>query len=233
LWKGQDLAVSHRHHSHLASIYPFCTVDPLSDEHRPVVARSLAHWTGMGAGFWTGWCIPWAAILCARCGLVDAAVNWLRWWKVNFTNVGHGTLHNADFPGCSAWADGALDQPDFRKAPGFHEVMQMDAGMGAITAVLELLVQCRADGVHVTPRLPKHWLDLEFDGVRTEGAFLVGATVRGGCLREVRVTSLAGAPLDLVHGLSGAWTVNGRKRRGPRLTCPTRAGEKLVIKALP
>jgi alpha-L-fucosidase 2 len=230
LWKGQDLATSHRHHSHLASIYPFCTIAPLSDEHRPVVARSLAHWTATGPGAWTGWCIPWAAILCARCGLPDAAVNWLHWWKMNFTNLGHGTLHNADFPGCSAWNDGALDQPDFRKAPWFREVMQMDAGMGAITAVLELLVQCRADGLYVVPRLPKHWFNLEFDGIRTEGAFLIGGTVRDGALSEIRITSLAGSSLDLVHGMVGAWKVNGKKRQGPRLTCKTRVGEKLVIR---
>ena len=232
LWKGQDLEGSHRHHSHLASIYPFCTIDPLSDEHRPVVARSIEHWSVKGAGAWTGWCIPWAAILCARCGLVDAAVNWMHWWKMNFTNLGHGTLHNADFPGCSAWNDGALGSPDFRKAPGFREVMQMDAGMGAVTAVLELLVQCRRDGLYVVPRLPKHWLDLEFDGIRTEGGFLIGATIREGALQEVRITSLAGAKLDLVHGLAGFWTLNGRKRSGPRLSCLTQPGQSFEIKAV-
>lgn len=231
LWKGQDLAESHRHHSHLAAIYPFCTIDPLSEAHRPVVAESIGHWTRKGAGTWTGWCIPWAAILCARCGLADAAVNWLRWWKMSFTNLGHGTLHNADFPGCSAWNDGALNSPDFRKAPDFREVMQMDAGMGAVTAVLELLVQGRRDGLHVVPCLPKHWRDLEFDGIRTEGAFLVGATVRAGGLRQVRVTSLAGSPLVLFHGITGAWTLNGRPRSGPRLSCATRPGQKLTLEA--
>ena len=231
LWQGQDLAESHRHHSHLGSLYPFCTVDPFDPAHHDVVARSLAHWNALGAGQWTGWCIPWAAILCARCGLVDAAVIWLRFWRANFTNTGHGTLHNADVSGVTAWADGALGTPDFTKPADFREVMQMDAGMGAVIAVTELLVQNRADGLHVLPRLPKHWRELTFDGIRTEGAFLVGATVEDGRVAEIRVHSTVGGPLTLVHGIAGAWTLNGRKRTGNRLVCRTRAGETLRLKA--
>jgi alpha-L-fucosidase 2 len=234
LWKGQDLTESHRHHSHLGSLYPFCTVDPFDPAHHAVVARSLTHWNTMGAGQWTGWCIPWAAILCARCDLSDAAVNWLRFWRMNFTNEGHGTLHNADFPGCTAWADDALGTADFRKSPGFREVMQMDAGMGAVTAVLELLVQNRHDGIHVLPRIPRGWRELTFDGIRTEGAFLLGATVREGCVREVRILSTAGGPLHLTHGIAGAWTLDGRKRTGACLAVPrTRPGQVLTLKAAP
>ncbi len=232
LWKGQDLAESHRHHSHLGSLYPFATVDPFDPAHHAVVANSLRHWTEKGAGMWTGWCIPWAAILCARCGLADAAVSWLRWWKMVFTNEGHGTLHNADFSGCAVMADDALWTADFRKSSGFREVMQMDAGMGAVTAVMELLVQCRRDGIYVLPRLPRHWRQLTFDGIRTEGAFLIGATVRGRRVVEVRVKSLAGQPLELAHGIEGAWSVNGVRQTGPRLSCATAVGEELKIEAV-
>ncbi len=229
LWKGQDLAESHRHHSHLASIYPFSTIDPLADEHRAVVTHSLTHWTTKGAGCWTGWCLPWAAILCARCGLPDAATTWLQWWKSNFTNIGHGTLHDADFAGCEAWNQNILASPNFQRAPGFREIMQSDAGMGAVTAILELLVQCRHGGIFVLPGLPKHWRSLTFDGIRTEGAFLIGGTVRDGELCEIRVTSLAGEPLELIHGFKGAWTLNGKTQKGPRLSKRTKPGEKWVL----
>ena len=229
LWQEQDLAGSHRHHSHLASIYPFCTIEPLADEHREIVANSLTHWTNRGAGQWTGWCIPWAAILCARCGLADAATTWLQWWKSNFTNIGHGTLHDADFGGCSSWNQNALATPDFHRGPEFREIMQMDAGMGAVTAILELLVQCRQDGIYVLPGLPKHWHSLTFDGIRTEGAFLLGGTVREGELCEIRVTSLAGGPIELVHGFHKAWKLNGKAGKGPRVSRNTRPGETLKL----
>ncbi len=231
LWEGKDLEESHRHHSHLGALYPFATIDPLDPAHRPVVARSLQRWMERGAGNWTGWCIPWASMLCARCGLADAAVTWLRWWKMVYTNEGHGTLHNADFTGCATMADGALGTDHFQKGPGFKEVMQIDAAMGALTALMELLVQNRRDGVYILPRLPKLWRQFVFDGIRTEGAFLVGATVRGRKVAEVRVKSLAGQPLNLAHGIEGAWTLNGQRHSGPRLVCETKAGEELKLEA--
>jgi hypothetical protein len=226
LWVGQDLAVSHRHHSHLAALFPFRTLDPQDEAHRSVVAESLRHWQSKGAGAWSGWCVPWASILCSRCGLADAAVMWLLWWKRLFTNIGHGTLHDADFAGCGGLGWHALLDP----APKpLHEIMQMDAGMGALTAILELLVQCRGDAIHVLPAIPRHWHDVAFDGIRTEGAFLVGATVRDGRTAEVRVVSLAGEPLRLVHGLGPSWTVNGRRGRGSTLETATRPGQTLRL----
>lgn len=216
LWEGQDLAVSHRHHSHLASIYPFASIDPFAPEHRNVVSASIQHWNATGSGMWTGWCVPWASILCARLGLADAALLWLKFWKQNFTNVGHGTLHNADFSGGTAWADGALSNPDFRRNADFarHEIMQMDAGMGAVMAILELLVQCRRDGIHLLPAIPKRWLSFKFDGVRTEGAFLVGADVCEGRVAEVRIHAEKGGRIRLFHSLGEQWSVDGHSAAG-------------------
>ncbi|MDW8307817.1 MAG: hypothetical protein RMK20_00435 [Verrucomicrobiales bacterium] len=234
LWEGRDLPHSHRHHSHLAALWPFATIDPFAPEHAPVVAESLQHWTRCGAGEWVGWSIPWASIICSRCGLPDAALLWLKWWDYNFTNVGHGTLHNADFPGCSAWNDGALFHPGFQKRqPYLWEVMQMDAGMAALWAICEMLVQCAGDEIRIVNRWPKHWRDFQFDRIRTEGAFLVGATVRDRKLREVRLQSLAGQPIRLRHGFAGPWQLDGGPpRTEPVWESPTRAGARYVLRAL-
>lgn len=228
LWEGQALEYSHRHHSHLAALYPFCTIDPHAPEHRGIVAHSLWHWTRLGAGQWTGWSIPWAAAICARCGLADAAVAWLHWWHDVYTNYGHGTTHNADCAGCTSWDDGSLWQPEFRKVQPFPEVMQMDAGMGALTAVLELLVQCRDGVIYVLPRIPSRWHELTFDGIHAEGAFVIGATVERYQVRDVRVTSLLGGTLELVHGMP-ACELSGKRHVGPRLTLTMRPGQKLLI----
>ncbi len=143
LWQGRDLDISHRHHSHLGALYPFCTIDPSAPEYRKIIDRSMANWTRLGAGAWSGWCVPWASALCSRCGLADAAVTWLHWWHDVFTNVGYGTLHDRDFPGVGGLGP-AIPNRD-------EEIMQMDAGLGAVTAVSELLVQCRDEGITVLP----------------------------------------------------------------------------------
>lgn len=215
LWQGMDLIESHRHHSHLGAIYPFRTVDPADPAHASVVRSSLDWWTRQGPGMWSGWCLPWAAILNARCNRPDAAVAWLTWWREVFTNIGGGTLHDADLPGASLLYGGKA-----------QEIMQMDAAMGALIAIQELLVQVRGDDICIMPAgIPRRWRRLRFDGMLTEGAFLVGATVAGGRVVEVRVESKAGGPLRLRHGLGDG--VAG----GPVLVRTMAPGERLVLTA--
>ena len=216
LWEGLELEESHRHHAHLAGIWPFESFDPLAREHWNTVADSIGFWNRMGAGNWTGWCVPWAATICARLGLADAAVTWLHWTLDNFTNIGWGTLHNSDFPGCEAWHDGSLRS---RVKPENAEVMQMDATMGFLTAITELLVQNRRDGIHVLPAIPRRWRQFSFDGIRCEGAFTVGADVENGTVVEVRVQSEKGGILRLRPGA------------GERIEREMAAGESWVWRA--
>ena len=223
LWEGQDLTESHRHHSHLAGVYPFCTIDPEAPEFRELVKRSMDHWATMGPGQWTGWSMPWAAILWARCNEASGAVSVLRIWEDIFTNCGGGTLHNADSPGYSAWIHGPFLDPE--EAERNWDQMQMDAGFGAVQALVEIFVQQRGEVLHVLPSLPKQWRDFSFEGILCEGAFLVDATVRAHSLREVRVRSLRGAPLDIA--LPSVLACDGNISK--RFARQTRPGEVLVF----
>lgn len=225
LWQGQDLSGSHRHHSHLAGIYPFATIDLNDPAQRKIVDNSLTTWRFRGPGAWTGWCVPWASILLSRTGQTEAAVSWLHFWKDNFTNEGRGTLHNANNGGTSI-----IGAPDWTKQAQNREIMQLDGGFGALSAVLELLVQCRDDGIYVLPNLPRTWRELAFDRIRTDGAFQIGATVADGRVREIRVKSLAGGPLRLVHGLGDRYVLNGQPMTGNRLERNCKAGETLILK---
>ncbi len=197
LWEDQDLDESHRHHSHLAGIYPFQTIDVHDPSVQEVVRESLGHWLAMGAGKWAGWSFPWASILCSRCNLGDAAVAWLKWWNNVFTNPGGAPLHDADFPGCGVLHAGRLLGPEESREV---ETMQLDAGCGALQAILEILVQQRGNRLHILPSLPARWRNLDFDGIRVEGAFLVGATVERGKIIEIRVRSEKGGTLEMVAG---------------------------------
>ncbi len=228
LWQGKDLDGSHRHHSHLAGIYPFATIDLNDPAQRKIVDNSLTTWRFRGAGGWSGWCVPWASILLARTGQPEAAVNWLHYWKDNFTNEGRGTLHNANNNGNSI-----IGAPDWTKEKQNREVMQLDGGFGALNAVLELLVQNRDDGIYVLPGLPRTWRELSFDRIRTEGAFQIGATVRDGRVGEIRVKSLAGGSLRLVHGLGSRYQLNGQTVQGDRLERDCKIGEVFVLKPSP
>jgi hypothetical protein len=228
LWEGMDLIESHRHHSHLGGIWPFVTYDPLSDEHNQVVNESLKTWVYRGAGGWSGWCVPWAAMLMARINQAEASVNWLTYWKTNFVNEGRGTLHNANTRGQSLLGSDVYAKKD--SITQINEIMQLDAGFGALTAVYELLLQNRRDGLYVLPGLHAGWDELSFSDVWAEGGFKVSATVEDRQVVKVVVEATRAGLLQLHHNLGGAWTLNEEPRNGTILTKQCEAGERLVLR---
>ncbi len=227
LWQGQDLVESHRHHSHMGGIYPFVTYDPAAAEHNAVVQASINQWVNRGMGMWSGWCVPWASTLFARTGNTEAAVSTLHYWNENFVNEGRGTLHNSNKPGASIFY-----HPIYDKVPegtSNNEVMQLDAGFGALSAVFELLVQNREDGIYVLPNLHYQWKELSFENIRTEGAFQISANVNEGKVKEIKVKSLAGGTLRLNHGMGDKFLLNGKPVTGSKLEKDCIVGEEIIL----
>jgi len=229
LWEGMDLIASHRHHSHLAAIYPFATIDPLGEEHGKIAQNSIKHWVYTGAGAWSGWCVPWAATLQARMDNADAAVGWLHYFKNNYTNEGRGTLHDAAYPGKSVIASKWTELAEGEKN---GEVMQLDGGFGAITAITELMVQHRKDGVHILPDIPAHWEAFSFEKIRVPGAFAISAEVREHQVQEVVVEAQQGGQLVLHPQLGSTWTLNGVPQRGATAMLNLRKGERAVLRRI-
>jgi hypothetical protein len=221
LWDGQPLTESHRHHSHLAGIYPFDIFDAEGAD-RALVRNSMRTLTRMGTGMWTGWCVPWASILHARQGSGQMAELLLETFRRMFMGPGHASTHDAVSPG-------------FTVRDGRPDIMQIEAALGAAAAVLEMLLHTRAGLLHIFPAIPAWWEDASFQGIRAEGAFLVSASCREGRVEEVRVTSEAGALLRLanpwgqaavrVEREGGAETVMGAV-----LELRTTVGETLALK---
>jgi len=163
LWDGQPLTHSHRHHSHLAGLYPFDVFDPWqSDADRELVQRSMSTWTRIGKGEWTGWCVPWASILWSRMHQGDRAALLLKEFAHTFRRAGKASTHDAVIPGWTVF--------DLR-----DDVMQIEATMAASAAVMEMLLHTASGVMHVFPGVPKRWDEASFDGLLTEGAFVVSA----------------------------------------------------------
>lgn len=124
LWEGLKLDMSHRHHSHLAAICPFDSLHIPED----VVERSVGAWVRFGMGTWAGWSMPWAAMLHNRFNHPDMACMILKMWPSLYTNKGGRTLHDPQFPGFSVGLVGT------------NRIMQMDAGLGVVAAILDLFL---------------------------------------------------------------------------------------------
>ena len=167
IFEGVNLSESHRHHSHLAGIYPFDTIPRGKGENHALLDATYANWTLRGTGLWTGWCVPWASILHTDAGNATAAVEMLRAWDAYFCDEGHGSHHNAVRDGFT----------NFRHGRG---IMQMDGHCAAVAAILELLVHEVNGRVEFFRGCPESWKDVAFENVAlADGRRLNGRRVNG------------------------------------------------------
>ena len=167
IFEGVNLHESHRHHSHMAGIYPFDTIPRLNGVNSDVIDATYANWVLRGTGLWTGWCVPWASILHTDAGNAAAAVQMLHTWNAYFCDEGHGSHHNAVFDGFTNFRHG-------------RNVMQMDGHCAAVTAVLELLAHERNGKVEFFRGCPAEWKDVSFENLAlSDGRRVKGCRVNG------------------------------------------------------
>jgi alpha-L-fucosidase 2 len=192
IWEGQDLDVCHRHHSHLACIYPFDTLSAPDHEQQEILDNSIDHWILRGMGQWSEWCYPWAAIIQARLGFKEAPAILLNLWREIFINKGWATAYLPRFQGLTAHR-----RADMLKPRETNEVMQLDGTMAGATAIIEMLVHQRGDTVYLFKGVPDKWLDIHFKDIRLPGAFIISAARKNGKLESVRVKSVKGGILRI------------------------------------
>jgi len=229
LWDGKDLEISHRHHSHLAGIYPFQTLDVTDTAHSKIIEASYWRWVHAGAGGWSGWCIPWASIIHNRMGNTEAAVSWLHYWKQNFVNEGRGTLHNTTNLGM-----GTMNEPIWAKEIGKgkknHEIMQLDAGLGAVSAILDLLVQETDNGIYILPNRHWNWKNVSFQNIRTVGGFLIAARVINDRIISIKIKATSNGKLKLYPGMGEPFLLNGAEIKSDKLEIEMSKGEIIELK---
>ena len=172
LFEGQPFTESHRHHSHMAGLYPFDTIDLADKAVRRTVYETYETWTAKGTGAWSGWCVPWASILHTHVGNAVAAVEMLRAWDAFYCDEGHGSHHNAVHNGFTTMCWG-------------NDIMQMDGQCAATAAVLELLVHETNGKTNFFRGCPASWKEVSFENVRlSDGRRASGRRLNG----EVSIT---------------------------------------------
>jgi alpha-L-fucosidase 2 len=223
--EGQDLGFSHRHHSHLAALHPFDTVDPEDEETNRLLRATLHHWLEIGLGNWIAFSFTSASIIYSRMHEGEAA--WLHYdlWYRLFTNEHRGAVELACYPGITTWTH-----------EGENNNMQMDALMGAINAIQEMLLHTLRGTLTVFPAIPRAWQNaVSFRKMRAEGAFLISATMQEGRIIHVEIFSEKGAELKLANNIATEIVVfrDGKEERTRTklLTLQTAPGETITITA--
>lgn len=170
IWEGQDLAVCHRHHSHLGSIYPFDLLHEMDETEREKIANGIEHWLKMGMGAWSEWCYPWAATIEARLGLTEAPLVLLNTWRAVFINETMTTVYLPRFHGVSAHRYKDIGVP--RET---NEIMQFEGTAAGATAIVEMLVHTQGGVTKIFPATPSAWADASFHDVPQPGGLMVSA----------------------------------------------------------
>lgn len=190
LFEGQRLTESHRHHSHMAGFYPFDVINMKDPATYRVAAKTYKAWVEKGTGKWTGWCVPWAAILNIHVGNAQAAASLLRDWEAYFCNPGHGSLHDSYEPGFTTFTIN-----NSFSGSGGSQIMQMDGQCAAATAVMEMMVHEVNGEVQFFKGCPQSWRDVSFENIcLADGTKVSGRRLNG----KISITrkNLSSAAMD-------------------------------------
>lgn len=222
LWEGQCLKESHRHHSHLACICPFDTIDQDAPEWKKLVWNSRRVWQGKGMGLWAGWSMPWAAMLNTRLNGGESAELTLEIFKRFYTNEGGNSRHDTNYTGITLMAD--LLRP---------EIMQMDAAMGAVAAIQEMFVHTRRNVLYVGT-LPARWKNSSVENMPAPGGFRVSGEFHRGKCSGLKITATRDNTLRLALPVPvKEWQIPANATvENNRLTCFMNAGETLTLKSI-
>ena len=229
IWEGQDLAVCHRHHSHLACVYPFDLTAEMSDVEKQVVANSIEHWTRIGMGAWSEWCFPWAALIQTRMGMRESPMVLLDLWRRIFINEGMTTVYLPRFHGVTAHRYADIDRPKET-----HEIMQLEGTAAGATVIFEMLVHTHGGVTKIFPAAPDVWQEASYRRVPQPGGFEISASRRGGATQTVEVTSLRGGQIVLAVPDRASMTLHRAETSEVvsfPVTLQTNAGETLYLRA--
>lgn len=173
---------SHRHFSHLISIYP---LDLLQyDKNKNIIDASVADLEKLGTKEYCGYSFAWLAALQAIQRRGNDAANTLKIFWNDFCLP--NTFHvNGDYKKTG-------------KSVLNYRLFSLEGNFCAADALQNMLMQCKEDTVELFPAIPDDWSDISFD-LLAAGNIRVKAVMKGGKLQTVELTPKTNKTLCLVY----------------------------------
>jgi alpha-L-fucosidase 2 len=179
------LPASHRHFSHLMSIYPLGLINLETPDGKNIIDASLKELERLGTDWWCGYSFSWLGNLYARAMEGDKASGILKTFAECFCSKNTFHLNG--------------DQSKSGKSKWTYRPFTLEGNFAFASGIQEMLLQSYSGIIKIFPAIPKDWKDLSFKTLRAEGAFLVSAEMRNGEVKEVRIISETGGDMNLLH----------------------------------
>lgn len=207
---GKDVPFSrsHRHYSHLLMFYPLYLLNAEQNGSKELMEKSVEHWHSLPGNI-LGYTYTGASSLYAAFGEGDKALE-----KLN------GLFARTLRPNTMYMESGPVIETPLSGAQCIHD----------------MLLQSWGGKIRVFPAVPSQWRDVQFEDLRTEGAFLVSASRKNGKTTAIRIESLAGEPCILRTDMAnptvkaGNATLTSGKEKGEYLL-DLKKGESVVLTA--
>lgn len=168
---GVPATVSHRHFSYLVMAHPLRLVAP--DD--PRVVASIATLEQLGTANWMGYTFAWMAGLYAFAGDGAAAARMLGHFASAF--CGPNSFHTNGEVG------------DERLTIWPFDAFTLEGNCAAMAAIQDMLLQSSEGVIRLFPAVPPKWRDLEFSGLLAEGGITVAASLSGGRVDSLTLSS--------------------------------------------
>jgi hypothetical protein len=118
-----------------------------------------------------------------------------------------------------------------------HPPFQIDANLGSMAGVAEMLLQSHEGAIQILPALPKAWNTGSFQGLVARGNFVVSANWSEGKTTTISIHSKSGGTCRLASPGIGAATIKDSKGKPVKATgegndliqFETTAGENYII----
>ena len=175
---------SHRHFSHLMAIHPLGLIKWEDGEKAQSIIKNTIHQLdSIGPAYWCGYSYAWLANIKARAKDGIGAVKDLEIFAKAFSSINSFHLNG--------------DQTKTGLSKFQYRPFTLEGNFAFASGLQEMMLQSYAGFIEVFPAVPKSWMNIGFQTLRAEGAFLVSANIENGVVSNLTIVAEKGGETKL------------------------------------